>query len=167
MTILQQARAMLGARPAVRQPGPVTLAIRGARPHSLPSWEMREQQLADERRALKALRQRIEAQIDADLARVDRCLNALDLMDGDADVEQDVGEMPEAADHTGRDLDNEPSLCGLIADPSFSFLGSGLDDGEHDAGDDREHDEAERGIGDEDGYVEQFGGTANSYGCAV
>lgn len=68
------------APPAARQPGPVTLAIRGLRPNSLPSWRIRHQQIENERRAMAALRARIEGRIEAVLA-------LLDALDGDPDFE--------------------------------------------------------------------------------
>lgn len=68
--------------PAAHQPGPVTLAIRGLRPNSLPSWEMRQRQIEDERRALRELRERIAGRIEADIALLDR-------LDGEADFELD------------------------------------------------------------------------------
>lgn len=71
---------------------------------------------ARERAALHALRQSIEATIAADLNRVDRCLAALDLLDGDPDLEPTMGDVAPChvdeaeGDDTGRDADLEPSL---------------------------------------------------------
>lgn len=138
------------------QPGPVTLAIRTLRRNEAPSWEMGQRQINEEREALRALRKRIQDQIDADLTRVDLCLHALDLMDGDADIEPDAGEEPEGA-FPYSNLDDEPSLGGLTAERMTQFGASGITDGEICAGDEPEHDDAEiSGIGDEEGYAEQF-----------
>lgn len=95
--------------PAAQQPGPVTLAIRGVRPNSLPSWEMREQQIEDERRALRELRERIASRIEADLA-------ILDALDSDSDLEADYGTCERLGAQIvtiGRSTDDEPSDSGL------------------------------------------------------
>lgn len=165
MTSFSFSRPRQGARPVAKQLGPVTRAIRALRPNEAPTWEVRQALIdAEEREALRALRKRIKAQIDSDLARVDRCLNALDLIDGDADIEQDAGEEAEAAPGY-RNLDDEPSLCGLTADSGSKFLCGGLDDGEVCHGDEPEHDEAElSGIGDEEGLAEQLPARHNQLG---
>jgi len=156
--------ARAGERGRLRKPqlGPVTLAIRALRRNEAPSWEIRQTQInAEERAALAGLRQRIKAQIRSDLDRVDRCLNALNLIDGDADIEQDVGEMAEGG-LLNANLDDEPSLCGITVDTDMCFRRSGqiAEDGEICAGDEPEHDEAERGFGDMDGALEQMGAYA-------
>jgi hypothetical protein len=113
---------------------------------------------ATDAQRLKSLRKRIESQIERDLNRIDRCLGALDLLDGDPDIEQDAGEMAEAQG-LNANLDDEPSLCGITVDAALCFRSSGMiaEDGEVCAGDEPEHDEAEiSGIGDEEGYAEQF-----------
>jgi hypothetical protein len=97
-----------------RQPGPVTIPLSAM-------------QAADpDRQRIRELRRRIADRIEADIA-------LLDALDGDPDIEQDAGEMPEGAWAQGGVVseDDEPSLCGLIVScPS-------------DGGDDREHDDAE------------------------
>lgn len=53
-----------------------------------------------ERIKLRALRASIMKQIDADLARIDRMIRAIDLLDGDPDLE------PDADDEDGNDLED-------------------------------------------------------------
>ena len=125
-----------------RQSGPVTQAIRAMRAaEPLPPADavieaIREgliryfvEEGGADRERVRDLRRRIADRIEADLA-------LLDALDGDTDIEQDVGEMPEGVWAQGGVVseDDEPSLCGLsVRPPSYG-------------GDDRELDEAE-GLG--------------------
>ncbi|MCJ2120669.1 hypothetical protein MKK65_29630 [Methylobacterium sp. J-001] len=118
-----------------RQLGPVSQAIKACR-----ETDPADQAIADiqigmasffanaDRQRVRELRRRIADRIEVDLA-------LLDALDGDADVEQDVGEMPEGVWAQGRAVgdDDEPSLCGvMVGQPNLG-------------GDDRELDEAELG----------------------
>lgn len=114
--------------PAAPQLGPVTLAIRALRPNPILSRDALDAQHEDERRALRELRERIAGRIEADLA-------LLDALDGDCDLE-------DGADH-------EPSLCTAEGTGPWPLTGSTY------AGDDREHDAIEDGLGDWDGLAEQ------------
>lgn len=163
------ASARAGERSRLRksQPGPVTLAIRGLRTNEAPSWDVRQAQInAEERAALRDLRRRIKGQIEADLNRVDRCMNVLNLIDGDADVEQDVGEMAEGAGLHGVTLDDEPSLGGLVVDEQFARCPQNVEDVEFDPADEAQHDPAElSGIGDAEGLAEIYPFLHGSFGA--
>ncbi|POR41958.1 hypothetical protein CRT23_15175 [Methylobacterium sp. V23] len=137
------------------------------RQNEAPSWETRQAQInAEERVALAGLRKRIKAQIRSDLDRVDRCLNALNLIDGDADIEQDAGEMPESAGVCQQYDDDEPSLGGLTVDAQFARCPFNVVDVEEDVADEPQHDDAEiSGVGDGEGYAEQFPFLNSSFGA--
>lgn len=72
--------------PAVRQPGPVTRAIRGLRPNEAPTWEQRQREIdAEERAAMRALRRRIAKAVTV-------AIDFLDRTEGDAELEDDETE---------------------------------------------------------------------------
>lgn len=87
--------------------GPVTAAIRA----------MRADEPATDYTRIRELRRAIQDRIEADLA-------LLDALDGDADVEQDAGEMPES-ETFNRNLDDEPSLGSLYGTAEGAHLGQG------------------------------------------
>lgn len=100
---------------------------------------------AQERARLAALRATISRQIEADLARVERCLAALDLLDGDTDLEADNvlhGAHPYGSGCIGVTSDDEASLCGLGSHeddgnlPAVAANGLHLPDLEGDGADD-------------------------------
>lgn len=128
---------------------------------------------ARERAALHALRGRIERTIERDLARIDRCLAALDLLDGDPDLEPSLsgrtvsGPTPGGDDREAEDEHDEPSLgapnpqMGMIGYESRDHglrLVNGLDQTRWAAGatDDRELGD-DNGIADGGGEAEQRG----------
>ena len=135
-----------------RQVGPVTAAIRAV-------FAGQEAATERERANLDALRRAISASIERDLDRIDRCFAALDLLDGDPDLEPSLGErhpcyaVDAEGDERGRDLDLEPSLGWTntdARDPECRFADASTDDRE--AGDDN-------GIADAAGAWQQgFGG---------
>lgn len=124
--------------------GPVTAAIRA----------MRADEPATDFARIRELRRAIADRIEADLA-------LLDALCGDADIEQDAGEMPEA-EAFNRNLDDEPSLGSLYGTAAGAHLGQGgwADGGTYDleeAADDLpQWDPADSGIGDYDGLIEQM-----------
>lgn len=136
-------------RPAVRRPGPVTLAIRGIRPNELPSWEMRQQQIEDE--ALRDLRRRVAKAVSVGIDFLDETGGDPDLEDG-ADDEPSLGASmardgfgtgwrgDDGSDREDESEHDEPSLCGIE-------VGRG-DDHDREAGDDN-------GIADREGEIEQ------------
>jgi hypothetical protein len=126
--------------PAAHQPGPVTLAIRGVRPNSLPSWEMREQQIEDERRALRELRKRVANAVTLGIAFLDETGGDPDL-EATGEDDEDTHDR-EAVNEDGGDIQDEP----------------------HDA---EEDDDQDSGIGDGDGLAEQAGFSGHAYGAAV
>lgn len=118
------ARAGERARSLKPQVGPITQAIRTMR---------KAERIDDAVQALAALRQRdpaidgIPALRDLRSALADRIeadLALLDALDGDPDIEQDAGEMPES-ETFNRNLDDEPSLGSLYGTAAGAHLGQG------------------------------------------
>jgi len=87
--------------------GPVTAAIRA----------MRADEPATDYARIRELRRAIADRIEADIA-------LLDALDGDADIEQDAGELPES-ETFNRNLDDEPSLGSLYGTAEGAHLGQG------------------------------------------
>jgi hypothetical protein len=155
------ARAGERARSPKSQIGPVTAAIRTMR---------KAERIDDAVQALAALRQ-CDPEIDSipalrDLRtaladRIEADIALLDALCGDADIEQDAGEMPES-ETFNRNLDDEPSLGSLYGTAEGAHLGQGgwADGGAYDleeAADDLpQWDPADSGIGDYDGLIEQM-----------
>ncbi|AWN36536.1 hypothetical protein [Methylobacterium radiodurans] len=107
---------------------------------------------AQQRARFAALLAAISRQIEADLARIDRCLAALDMLDGDADLEADnvlYGASPYGSGCIGVAADDEASLCGLGSHeedgnlPAVAANGLHLTDLEGDASDDEPDADAE------------------------
>ena len=123
-TSIALAQAGERARSLKSQIGPVTQAIRTMRKaeriddavQALAALRKHDPEI-DSIPALRDLRSALADRIEADIA-------LLDALDGDADIEQDAGEMPEAETFNGN-LDDEPSLGSLGGTAAGAHLGQG------------------------------------------
>ena len=122
---------------------------------------------------------------------LDKLISLLDALDGDPDLEPSLGYNPYGSmDQESDDADNEPSLgathapnqeqawrARLVLGTDLEFDGDTRADADKEpdadgepwlsgcpseGGDDREMDEAERGIGGGDGAMEQYGVNGNA-----
>lgn len=148
-----------GERPRLpsAQVGPVTQAIRAMRADVPPSEKAVQLghpspfMLGAELRSARALsRTEVEGLIGG-------LIDLLDAMDGDADLEQDAGEMPEGVWAQGGVVseDDEPSLCGLTVQQPGGV------------GDDLEHDTADQEASDQPLHMGGGGYAVTSFGRAA